>query len=168
MTAAVWACGIAGVAAVFGSFDHWVQATLSDRGAHLLVVTRSGWDLPPSGQVVFALGLVALISMLTADPGGNRRWLGLAPAAAGAVIVAVTTMRVHAAEPITRTLARLRIGTFQTEKPTVAAGTATGLWICVAAGVLMMIAGIIWVALDRPARTSVDVPTDAPVGTEAQ
>ncbi|MEX5632506.1 hypothetical protein [Parafrankia sp. FMc2] len=89
--------------------------------------------------------------MLTADPGGSRRWVSLAPTAAGAVIIGVTAARAHAADPIGRTLERLRIGTFQTDSPTVTTGTATGLWICLGAGVLLLVAGIVWLAFDRPA-----------------
>ena len=153
MSIAAWACGIGGSAAVLGSFGHWVRATLSDRGAQLLVVTRSGWDLPPSGQVVFTLGLVTLGCVLLSDPGDGRRWPRIAPPITGAAVIAVTVDRIGAARPIAHIIGRMRIGTFQTDHPTATTGTGFGLWICLAGGALMLVAGTAWLILDRSTGT---------------
>jgi hypothetical protein len=142
-------CAIAGTVAALGSFRPWAEATLADRGAHLLIVSRSGWDLSPSGQIVCALGLVVAVVCVLVPRIERKRWPWRLPPVAGAVIVAVTVSRLDAGEPVARKLERLRIGTFQTDAPAAAAGVGFGLWICLAAGILLLLAGTARLAADR-------------------
>jgi hypothetical protein len=112
-------------------------------------VNRTGWDLSPSGQTVCVLGLVvALVCVLDNRTGRSRRVRYLPPFA-GIVIVLVAVSRLGAGDPVAHKLERLRIGTFQTDHPVAVAMTGSGLWISLAAGVVIVATGVGWLALDR-------------------
>jgi hypothetical protein len=150
--AVLWVAGLAGVAAALASRRPWVRAALADRGADLLVVTRSGWDLHPAGQVVCALGLLVTLACVLADTSRPSWWVGCILPVSGVAIAAFAVSRLHAGEPMARKLTRLRIGTFQTDHPVATGGPAAGLWLTLAAGVVIAVAGVGWLALDRKVR----------------
>ncbi len=64
-------CGAAGMTAAAGTLLPWAGATLSDRGAVLLAVSRTGLELSANGTVVLLLGVVC------ADPACCRRTGGV-------------------------------------------------------------------------------------------
>jgi hypothetical protein len=151
---AVWMCVLAAAVAVLGSFRHWSRAALADRGSDLLVVTASGWDLAPSGQLVFVLAVVVILVCLLAPSTGRLRSAWLVPPVAGVAITVLAASRIGAGEPAARKLTRLRIGTFQTDNPVVVTSTGNGLWLTVAAGVLVAATGTVIAVLQRSARRS--------------
>jgi hypothetical protein len=161
--ALVWAGALAGALAAYGSLRPWTRATLADRGADLLVVNQSGWDLAPSGQCVCVLGVVAALVCVFIRRTGRSRWAWYALPAAGALIVAITLTRIDAGGPDARKLERLRIGTFQTDHPVVADSAGAGLWICLVAGVVIAAVVTVVLVLDRRARGT--TPASEPRGT---
>lgn len=154
-------CSLAGVIAALASFRPWTHATLSDRGADLLVVNQTGWGLAPAGQLVFALG-VAVALLLLIPPAEENIWLRRLIPVAGLVMVIIPLTALQTAEPVARKLERLRIGTFQTVNPTATHGTAFGLWVILTAGVVILAAGGARLVLERGTRPDGDM--SRPVG----
>ncbi|ABW16513.1 conserved hypothetical protein [Parafrankia sp. EAN1pec] len=155
-------CSLAGVIAALASFRPWTHATLADRGADLLVVNQTGWELAPAGQLVFAVGVVVTLLVLI-PPAEENIWLRRLIPVAGLVMVIIPLTALQTAEPVARKLERLRIGTFQTENPAATHGTAFGLWVILAAGAVILVAGCARLVLERSTRPGGDVsrPTDA-------
>ncbi len=118
-------------------------------------MTASGWDLAPSGQLVFALALLVMLVCLLAPHTGRLRWAWLVPPVAGAAIIVLAATRIGAGEPAAHKLTRLRIGTFQTDHPVVATSTGHGLWLTIAAGLLVAAAGTVVAVLQRSAPPAV-------------
>ncbi|WP_232291833.1 hypothetical protein [Frankia sp. QA3] len=141
-------CALAGLIAAAAVTRTWARATLSDRGSALLVVTRSGWELRPTGPLVVAFGLLTGLICLLAHRSG-RAALGVLLAVLGAAVAGLALSRLHAADPLVHKIGRLRIGTFQTDEP-VAAGTAgAGLWAAALAGIVVVLAAVSWLLLTR-------------------
>ncbi|MCK9924835.1 hypothetical protein MXD61_23705 [Frankia sp. AgPm24] len=141
-------CVAAGLVVLFTVPRTWARATLSDRGAHLLVATRSGWDLAPTGALVGAAAVLAIVLSLLAGWTG-RRGLASAVLACGLAIVALALGRLDAATPLEHTIGRLRIGTFQTDEPVTHSGPAAWLWVAVTCGAVMAGAAASSLALGR-------------------
>jgi hypothetical protein len=159
-------CGLAGLVAALVVPRTWSRATLSDRGAALLVVTRSGWDLSPTGPLVAVLGLLALVVCVLAR-WRRRPLLGVPLVAAGLAVACLALSELHAADPDVHRISRLRIGTFQTDEPVAAGAVGVWLWVAVAAGVVMAAAAASWLVLSRRAGRGDAVAGDAasPGGT---
>ncbi|MCM3886167.1 hypothetical protein [Frankia sp. R82] len=141
-------CVIAGLVALFTVPRTWARATLSDRGAHLLVATRSGWELAPTGALVGTAAVLSIVLCLLVGWTGRRRLI-VGPLACGLAIVALALGRLNAADPLEHTIGRLRIGTFQTDEPVTASGPALWLWVAVVCGVVMVGAAAGCLALGR-------------------
>ncbi|MCK9894559.1 hypothetical protein [Frankia sp. AgB32] len=152
--AAPWAdralvlCALAALVAAFAVPRTWARATLSDRGAALLVVTRSGWDLRPTGALVVAVVVLAIVGCGFARRVGHPA-LGVPLVAAGVAVAALALSRISAADPLEHTIGRLRIGTFQTDEPVTAGAAGEWLWVTVAAGVVMAATALSWLVLAR-------------------
>ncbi|MCL9760640.1 Trp biosynthesis-associated membrane protein [Frankia sp. AiPa1] len=129
----------------------WASATLSDRGAHLLVATRSGWALAPTGALVIVAAVLAIVACLLVRWTGLRMLAAL-PLVCGVAIVALALGRRHAADPLRSTIGRLRIGTFQTDEPVTSSGPGVWLWVALACGVVMVGAAVGWLVLERGQR----------------
>jgi uncharacterized membrane protein len=130
------------VLAAVGSFLPWAKATLSDRGAALLHVSKTGVELKPYGYTVVALGAVAVVVALLAArlPAASRLLFGLPLVGIAAVVLAVS--KIHAADPLATKILRLRIGTFQTVNPVAHPTVGVGLWLAVAGGVLITLSSV--------------------------
>ncbi|SNQ48221.1 conserved membrane hypothetical protein [Frankia canadensis] len=141
-------CGLAGLLAALAVPRGWAHATLSDRGADLLVVTRTGWDLRPNGPLVVALGLLAVVLCVLARWSG-RTALALPLVAAGLAVAGLALGELHAADPDVHRIGRLRIGTFQTDEPVAVGTVGAWLWVTVLAGAVMAAAAATWLVLSR-------------------
>ncbi|WP_261555321.1 hypothetical protein [Frankia tisae] len=143
-------CALAGLTAAVAVPRTWARATLSDRGAALLVVTRSGWQLRPTGPLVVACGLLTALICLLAHRSG-RAELGALLAALGAGVAGLALSRLDAADPLVHKIGRLRIGTFQTDEPVAAGSAGAGLWVAALAGIVVVVAAVGWLLLTRRA-----------------
>ncbi|WP_261574547.1 hypothetical protein [Frankia gtarii] len=143
-------CALAGLIAAVAVTRTWARATLSDRGAALLVVTRSGWQLRPTGPLVVACGLLTALICLLAHRSG-RAAFGAPLAALGAGVAGLALSRLDAADPLVHKIGRLRIGTFQTDEPVAAGSVGVGLWVATLAGIVVVVAAVSWLLLTRRA-----------------
>lgn len=144
-----WTCCIVGLAVFVAAQRSWAEAVLTDRGAELLVVTRNGWELAPTGQLAVGIGVaVTLLCVATSWWPWTRRLVPLVPVA-GLSLAILATSRLGAADPVADKISKLRIGTFQTERPTVVTAVGSGLWWCLAAGCFLVAVGLYWVVLER-------------------
>ncbi|WP_239346194.1 hypothetical protein [Frankia sp. CiP3] len=142
-------CGAAGMAAAVGTLLPWAGATLSDRGAVLLAVSRTGLELSANGAVVLLLGVVCAVSCLLPPDGRRARPLSLALASAGLVITVLAAAEIDAGDPLAAKLLQLRIGTFQTDHPVASTHVGLGLWLSLAAGVTLSVGGAGWQLVGR-------------------
>jgi hypothetical protein len=149
VTAARWACAAAGVVAAASAFLPWARASLADRGADLLVVSRTGWDDGVAGAVTAFVGVAAVAACLASAWRPGLRVLAAGLPAAGVALCALAVVRLGAGEPLADKLATLRIGTFQTDAPVTDASAGAGLWLCLGAGLVLIAGGLAWVLIDR-------------------
>ncbi|WP_322759832.1 hypothetical protein [Frankia sp. Cr2] len=149
-------CGLAGVAAAAGALLPWTGATLSDRGAVLLPVSRTGVELSSNGIVVLVLGVVCALSSVVPR---DTRWahpLTLVLAPAGLAIAVLAAVKINAGDSVAAKLLRLRIGTFQTDHPVATAHVGPGLWLSLAAGGALLLGGLGWQLVGRSTPESSD------------
>ncbi|WP_322767984.1 hypothetical protein [Frankia sp. Cr1] len=149
-------CGLAGVTAAAGALLPWTGATLSDRGAVLLPVSRSGVELSSNGMVVLVLGVVCAVSSVVPRDSRWARPLTLVLAPAGLAIAVLAAVTINAGDSVAAELLRLRIGTFQTDHPVAAAQVGPGLWLSLGAGGALILGGVGWQLVGRSTRESSD------------
>ncbi|WP_052914543.1 hypothetical protein [Protofrankia coriariae] len=138
----VYACGVAGLIAVLGTFLPWAGATLADRGADLLHSNRSGLELSWHGKVVLGLGILGVVISVLLSEIPRARPFGLALPVVGGAIAVLSAVKINAGDAIAAKLLRLRIGTFQTDNPVVTAEVGLGLWLSLVAGVALVLGGL--------------------------
>jgi hypothetical protein len=141
-----------GAAAAAGALLPWASATLSDRGAVLLPVSRTGLELSPNGLIVLVLGVVCVVSSVVPRDGRWAHPLIFVLPLAGPAIVLLAALRINAGDALVAKLLRLRIGTFQTDHPVASAHVGPGLWLSLTAGVALMLGGVGWHLSSRSAR----------------
>jgi hypothetical protein len=139
--AALATAAAGGIVAAAETFMPWVSASLRDRGADLLVTHRTGLELHPTGAAVLALGALSasLALLVILRPAVIRATGALPPLGVAIAVLAVT--RRHAGDAAAAHLLRLRIGTVETERPTAVAAATHGLWLTVAAGLVIALVG---------------------------
>jgi hypothetical protein len=113
------------------------------------VVTKSGWDYGATGPAVALVGVAAAVVCLASGWWPGLRVLAVALPPAGVALSVLAVVRIGAGESVADKLATLRIGTFQTDAPVTAASAGAGLWLCLGAGLVLLVAGLAWVLLDR-------------------
>ncbi len=139
-----------------GAFLPWAGATLSDRGADLLHRSRTGFELSWHGKVVLGLGILCVVVSVLLREVPRARPLGLVLPVAGGAITVLAAIKINAGDAIAAKFLRLRIGTFQTDHPVATAEVGLGLWLSLAAGVVLLVGGIVWQTAGRSARVSGD------------
>lgn len=150
-----WATCVVGLAAYAAAQRSWVEAVLTDRGAELLVVKRTGLDLAPTGQFVVAIGAVVAVLCVATSWWPRARAVVPAVPLAGLALIGLALGRLDAADPLATKISKLRIGTFQYEKPVADTAVGSGLWWCLAAGGFLVVVGLWWVVLERRRASSV-------------
>jgi hypothetical protein len=146
-----WTCCIAGLAVIAATRRSWAEAVLADRGAELLRVTRTGWQLAPTGQLVVGIGAAVTVLCVATSWWPRARLLVPLVPLAGLSLAGLAVSRLGAADPVANKISKLRIGTFQTERPVVGTAVGSGLWWCLAAGCFLFVVGLCWVVLERQA-----------------
>ncbi|WP_131746131.1 hypothetical protein [Frankia sp. Cppng1_Ct_nod] len=135
-------CGLAGIAAAVGVFMPWAGATLSDRGADLLPVSRTGLELSWNGAAVLGLGILCVVVSVLLREVPRARPLSFALPPAGLAIVVLAAVKINSGDAMAARLLRLRIGTFQTDHPVAGGNVGLGLWLSLVAGVVLVLGGI--------------------------